>query len=32
MMDKIIPDILKPQTTAPVEDLSSKFSGGGPII
>jgi hypothetical protein len=32
MMDKIIPDILKPQTTAPVEDLSSKFGGDGPII
>ncbi|KAJ6009972.1 hypothetical protein N7522_004988 [Penicillium canescens] len=32
MMDKLMPDILKPQTTAPVEDLSSKFSVDGPII
>jgi hypothetical protein len=32
IMDKIIPDILKPQTTKPVEDLSTKFSGDGPII
>ncbi|KAJ5766215.1 uncharacterized protein N7511_003831 [Penicillium nucicola] len=32
MMDKIIPDFLKPQTTEPVEDLSVKFGGDGPII
>ncbi|OQD88758.1 hypothetical protein PENANT_c003G05615 [Penicillium antarcticum] len=31
-MDTIIPDILKPQTTAPVEDLSANFGGDGPII